>query len=155
MLAGSFSLPAAAAPAAGTILVNVDDAKLLHLSQPAAKVFVANPDIADLQAPDPSTVIIFGKKVGMTRVFAFTIGGAISSYRVVVTRSTGQMGAALRTAVPNASVSLQGTPNGVIANGDVATALDALRVETRPISSSPMASIRHSTSTSAPRPRSI
>jgi len=121
--------PAYAARIAGTIQVDVDDAKLLKLPEPATKVFVANPDIADLQAPDADDVIVFGKKPGTTKVFAFSSEGTVSSFIVVVSRATDAMGDAIQRALPDAAVDLHGTPNGVIATGSVANPLEASRVK--------------------------
>src|ERR1700722_1157876 len=64
--------------------IEADKAQLVQLPEPAKTVFVANPEIADVQVPTPSTVLIYGKKAGTTTVFAITETGTITSYAVKV-----------------------------------------------------------------------
>jgi pilus assembly protein CpaC len=109
--------------------IEADKAQLIQLSEPAKTVFVANPEIADVQVPTPSTVLIYGKKAGATTVFAITETGAISSYTIKVTRPVGDIAAAIHGSVPNAQVSVTATPDGVTVSGSVASPRDAERVK--------------------------
>ena len=59
--------------------VDADQAQVIHLSEPAKTVFVANPDIADVQVPTPTSFLVYGKKPGTTTVFAISESGATIS----------------------------------------------------------------------------
>src|ERR1700686_685043 len=75
--------PTADAPPSTPLVVDVDGAQLIDLREPAATVFVANPEIADVQVPGgPNTTkfVLFGKKAGSTTVVALAHSGHISSY---------------------------------------------------------------------------
>ncbi|MDR3518767.1 MAG: type II and III secretion system protein family protein [Azospirillaceae bacterium] len=123
----------AAAPHSGdrggdrdTITIDVDDGQTLHLSEPAAQVFVANPDIADIQAPAPTTVLVLGKKPGRTALIALDANGAqIARYRITVQIATGPLKDRLAQQFPTAAVQIQATGQSVILTGKVMTPSDA------------------------------
>ena len=54
-----------------TISIDVNKAQLVSLPGPASTVFVANPDIADVQVPNRKSFLVFGKQAGSTVVYAF------------------------------------------------------------------------------------
>src|SRR5690606_7023599 len=49
-----------------TVSLAVGEGQLIRLSQPAATVFVANPEIADVQVPDGTAIFVLGKRSGTT-----------------------------------------------------------------------------------------
>jgi pilus assembly protein CpaC len=108
------------------ILIEVDKAEVIRLPQPAAKVFVADPDIADLRVLDPSSIIVFGKKAGTTSVLAFSRSGGTKRYIVEVERQTSNIEQTIEHAVPGADVGVASTPNGVTISGGVRSPHDAL-----------------------------
>ena len=108
-----------------SLTIEVSKARLIHLPAPATTVFIADPSIADVQVPDPSSFIIFGKKPGSTRAYAFTSKNEVASYTVHVVRPTSDLVQGLKAAVPGAAVDVSGTPGGVIVTGRVATPLEA------------------------------
>ncbi len=67
--------------------------------------------------PNSTTVIVFGKKAGTTRAYAFNGSKQIASYAVHVVRPVGDIERALKEAVPGASVDVTGTPSGIVVNG--------------------------------------
>ena len=114
---------------ARSITVEVSKAKLIHLPAAATTVFIADPDIADVQAPNPGSFIVFGKKPGSTRAYAFTDESQIASYTVHVIRPTGEIEQELKRVAPGAAVNVSSTPGGIVVDGRVATALDAQKVK--------------------------
>ena len=70
------------------ILVEVDKAELIRLPQPAAKVFIADPDIADVKAINPSSIIVYGKKARYDERVCVSRRAAGRS--VISSRSTGR-----------------------------------------------------------------
>lgn len=65
--AGLAAAPAAAVDAT-PINVNVNMARILRISAPAATVIVGNPGIADVTIQDPKTLILTGKSFGQTNL---------------------------------------------------------------------------------------
>ena len=102
---------------------------MIHLSEPAKTVFVANPDIADVQVPTPTSFLVYGKKPGTTTVFAISESGATISYTVHVSRPASEISGAVHTAVPSAKVRVTGTPAGVTISGSVDSPRDAERLK--------------------------
>jgi pilus assembly protein CpaC len=68
---------AAAAAASNTLQISTNRGRLVTLSRPMTDVFVANPDIADVQVRSPTQLYVFGKKSGETTVSATAKGGAV------------------------------------------------------------------------------
>lgn len=71
--------PLVSAPAAaqdGTpINVNVNMARILRISAPAATVVVGNPGVADVTIQDPQTLILTGKSYGQTNLIVLDAAG--------------------------------------------------------------------------------
>jgi pilus assembly protein CpaC len=112
-----------------SIGLEVDKAAVIPLAEPATTVFVASPDIADVQIASPANVLVYGKKPGATTVFVVTQSGT-ESYPVSVSRPIGEVAAAIRRQVPNAQISVAGAPNGIAISGHVASPLEAEQVKT-------------------------
>ena len=53
-----------------TLTIEVRKGQVIRLPQPAATVFVADPEIADVQAQSPSIVYLFGRRAGSTSLYA-------------------------------------------------------------------------------------
>ena len=71
------------AQAPAPVYVAVDGSLLLTLTEPARKVAVANPAIADVQVISPAQMLIVGKASGVTSLMIFT-GKALQSYNLIV-----------------------------------------------------------------------
>ncbi len=52
------------------VQIEVGKGQVIRLPRPAATVFVADPEIADVQAQSPSIIYLFGRKAGSTSLFA-------------------------------------------------------------------------------------
>jgi pilus assembly protein CpaC len=52
------------------VMVEVGKGVLVRLERPASSVFVADPDVADVQAKSPTLIYLFGKSSGETTLFA-------------------------------------------------------------------------------------
>ncbi|UVK50293.1 type II and III secretion system protein family protein (plasmid) [Mesorhizobium sp. AR02] len=102
--------------------------KTVHLPAAAATIFVADPAIADYQAPSSKTIFVFGKKSGQTSLFALDENGeALAEFRIVVTQPIGELRAMLRDQVGDYPIRVSYTPRGAILSG---TAPDAETVDT-------------------------
>ncbi|WP_439396975.1 type II and III secretion system protein family protein [Bradyrhizobium sp. PMVTL-01] len=112
----------------GTLNLTSSQGRTVHLSAPAATIFVADPTIADYQAPSSSTIFVFGKKSGRTSLFALNENGeALAELRVVVTQPIEDLRAALKAKVGDYPIQVSYTPRGAILSG---TAPNADVVET-------------------------
>ncbi|ODR93208.1 type II and III secretion system protein family protein [Sinorhizobium alkalisoli] len=100
----------------------------VRLPAPAATIFVADPTIADYQAPSSETIFVFGKKPGRTTLFALNDKGvALAQVQIVVTDPIGDLRAMLRDQVGDYPIRVKYTPRGAILSG---TAPDAEAVDT-------------------------
>lgn len=73
----------AAAQATAPVYIAVDGSLLLTLTEPARKVAVANPAIADVQVISPAQLLIVGKASGVTSLMIFS-AKARQSYNLIV-----------------------------------------------------------------------
>jgi pilus assembly protein CpaC len=71
------------AQAPAPVYITVDGSLLLSLAEPARKVAVANPAIADVQVISPAQLLIVGKASGVTSLMIFS-GKALQSYNLIV-----------------------------------------------------------------------
>lgn len=111
------------------IRVAVSTGQLVHLPRAAKNVFIADPNIADLQVPSPQDVFVYGKKTGTTSFYALDDGGSvILNASVVVTYNVGDLRRLLLQEAPNAAINVESTPGGIVLSGVVANAEIAERV---------------------------
>jgi pilus assembly protein CpaC len=73
----------ARAQAPAPVYIAVDSSLLLTLIEPARKVAVANPGIADVQVISPAQLLIVGKTSGVTSLMIFS-GKGLQSYNLIV-----------------------------------------------------------------------
>ncbi len=112
--------PPRAAPSSinGTLVLSSSLGKTIHLPGPAASIFVADPTIADYQAPSNTTIFVFGKKSGRTSLFALNDNGeALAEFRVIVKDPIEDLRAMLKAQVGDYPIQVSYTPRGAILNG--------------------------------------
>ncbi|WP_410712109.1 type II and III secretion system protein family protein [Bradyrhizobium sp. BEA-2-5] len=112
--------PPRAAPEgiSGTLNISSSLGKTIHLPAPAASIFVADPTIADYQAPSNKTIFVFGKKSGRTSLFALNDNGeALAELRVVVSQPIEDLRATLKAQVGDYPIQVSYTPRGAILSG--------------------------------------
>jgi pilus assembly protein CpaC len=120
------------APETTALIIDVDGAQMIEMRERASTVFVANPDIADVQVPastNGSQILVFGKKAGSTTVFALTRGGIVRRFAVTVQRPVAQIMAALNLAAPSARIKVSSTPNGLDVTGEADSPRDAQQLK--------------------------
>lgn len=115
--------------------IELDKGQLVRLNGTAKSVFVANPDVADIQMLSPDSLMVFGKKTGETTLVATgNDDHTLLNQRVTVTQNLDGLKQALKAMVPNGTISAQAVPNGIVLAGNVANAgeaEDARRVAAR------------------------
>jgi pilus assembly protein CpaC len=118
--------PVALAQDRGFLGLDVGEGALLRLEAPAATVFVAHPDVADVQIAGPRTIFLFGQAPGRTTFFALdSDGGPLMQRAITVTRDLGPLRALLASRFPNAGVRLSAGPGSIMVEGAAASALEA------------------------------
>jgi Flp pilus assembly secretin CpaC len=86
------------------LYLSKDKSQLVDLREPAAKVAVTNPGIADVQVISPNQILVMGRAVGVTSMVVFS-DKAVRNFDVVVHPSP--MGEV-------AAQPLRGAPHGVL-----------------------------------------
>jgi pilus assembly protein CpaC len=128
-LAGTLA-PAGAAPkviaASGApLVVDVGKGQLVHLEHAAATVFVADPDIADVQVKSPSLVYVFGKSGGETTLFAVGENDEVLvSMNVRVTYDIARVEEAIHKMAPRSAVSVNSVDDSLVLEGTVYSAAE-------------------------------
>lgn len=127
-----------AGSATPTLNISVDHGVPLTLSAPATSVFIANPDIADVQVMSPTSIMIFGKRTGETTFMASDSNGRTLAQRtVVVLQDLSGLRQELDAAIPGNKIKLQTLPNGIVMTGearDAGAVADAYRLAQRYLS---------------------
>ncbi len=115
--------------------VSVDHGVSLTLSAPAASIFIANPDIADVQVMSPTSIMIFGKRTGETTFMASDGSGNTLSHRtVIVLQDLADLRQEMDVAIPGNKIKIQSLPNGIVLTGeahDPAAVADAYKLAQR------------------------
>ena len=113
-----------------TLQVATNRGRLINLPRPMSDLFVANPDIADVQVRSPTQLYVFGKKSGETTISATSKAGAVVYAATVrVGNNFDSLGQMLSMAMPDADITPT-TMNGVVLlTGTVASPEDAAEAE--------------------------
>src|SRR5438132_9303384 len=107
----------------GRIVLEVNKGTLIRLSGPAATVFVANPDIADVQVKSPTLVYISAKAPGETVIYAVDAADAVLlNAPILVEHDLSRLRSSLRQLAPGERVSAESIDGNLVLNGVVADA---------------------------------
>ncbi|MDD3371268.1 MAG: type II and III secretion system protein family protein [Alphaproteobacteria bacterium] len=133
LLLSASALPLRANAATTSLLV--DHGAPLTLNAPASSVFVANPDIADVQVLSPTQIMLFGKRTGETTFIATDNAGHILSQRtLIVSQDLSALREELKAALPGNNIKVKTVPNGIIMTGtahDAVSVADAYKIAMR------------------------
>jgi pilus assembly protein CpaC len=117
------------------IQIERDEGTLIRLDQPAASVFVANPDIADVAVKSPRLIYVLGKKSGETTLYAVDEAEhVIMSSTIVVSHNLSRLVEEMKRVVPDGDITAHSVDAGIVLEGAVSTAAeaeDARRLATR------------------------
>ena len=99
---------------------------VIDLPRDIKDVLVADPTIANAVVRTSRRAYIIGVRVGQTNVFFFDADGQqIGGLDIAVTRNLGGLRAALKQALPNAEIQVEGLGEGVVLTGSVANAAES------------------------------
>jgi len=133
-LAGALTLavaPLAAAPkvintAGAPLVVEVGKGQLVHLDHPAATVFVADPDVADVQVKSPVLVYLFGKSGGETTLYAVGENDEVVLNAAVSVRyDVARVEEAIHQMAPRSAVAVHSIDDSLVLEGTVYSAAEA------------------------------
>src|SRR6185437_5523366 len=99
---------------------------VIDLPRDIKDVLVADPKIANAVVRSAQRAYIIGAAVGQTNIVFFdSAGQQIVAYDIAVTRDLNGVRAALKQAMPNADIRIEGLGEGVMLSGSVATPIEA------------------------------
>ena len=117
-------------PSEGALLIEVNKGTLIRLDRPAAEVFIANPDIADVQVKSNRVIYIFGKAQGETSFYALDKDDqTIFSSNVTVTRNLSALRSAYDRLLPGAPLKATMMGQLVVLEGNVSSPAEAAMAE--------------------------
>lgn len=112
------------------VQVNTNRGRLITLSRPMTDLFVANPEVADVQVRSPTQLYVFGKKTGETTISATSRSGAVVFAATVrVGNNFDSISSMLALAMPEAQIVSTPMNGMVLLTGTVAAPEDAAEAE--------------------------
>ncbi len=106
--------------------IEINRGALVRLQGPADTVFVANPEIADIQVKSPRLIYVFGKRAGETVLYAVDGNdNLLLNTRVVVTHNLQALRTAIGSAIPGGGVAISTAGDALVLNGSVNSAAQA------------------------------
>ena len=108
-------------------MLEVNKGTLIRLTAPAATVFIANPDIADVQVKSPSLIYISAKAPGETVIYAVDASDSVLlNSPVRVEHDLSRLRSSLRQLAPGERISANSVDGNLVLSG---IASDAGRAE--------------------------
>ncbi len=107
---------------ANALNLEVNKGQILHLPRPAVNIFIADPQIADIDVRSPNYVYVYGVGVGETTLHALDAEqNSILSITISVSHSTGELSNLLREILPDSKVTFKSINGGLLIRGTVDT----------------------------------
>ncbi|MGD9509899.1 MAG: type II and III secretion system protein family protein [Geminicoccaceae bacterium] len=129
------AVPGAGAPAAqaqtvfapaSDLVLEIRKGQLIRLDRPAAAVFVADPEVADVQAHSPTLVYVFGRRSGTTTLYAVDDSERVLlSRNIVVEHHLSGLQEVIREIAPDSRIEVRSVDGGIILDGAVRDAAKA------------------------------
>ena len=106
-----------------TVTVEVNKGAVVTLPRAASTLFVANPEVADIQMKSPRLIYLMGKRPGDTTLFAVDEREQVfANIDVSVTHNLSRLKDAIRSLHPDASVRVSSIEGAVVLDGKVSSA---------------------------------
>jgi pilus assembly protein CpaC len=113
------------------VMLEANKGTLVRLAQPASTVFVADPEIADVQVKSPKLIYITAKSPGETVIYAVDAADKVLlNAPIRVTLDLSRLRQSLQQLVPAATIAAQSVGGDLVLSGAVATAGEAEKVQT-------------------------
>jgi pilus assembly protein CpaC len=109
-----------------TLRIEVRKGQVIRLPSPAATVFVADPEIADVQAQSPSIVYLFGRRAGSTSLYAVGENDQVLlRTMIVVEHNLSALREAIDQLAPGNRVQASSVDGSIVLDGTVDTPVQA------------------------------
>ena len=104
-----------------TVRVELGKGRVIRLPRPAATVFVADPQIADVQAQSPSIIYLFGRRAGQTSLYAVDENDTLLvRANITVDHNLSGLRQAIRQLLPDSEVEVSTVDGSIVLEGSVA-----------------------------------
>jgi len=114
----------------GAMTLETGQGRILRFDQDVASVFVANPDIADVQVVSPGVIYLFGKQAGDTNLIALGADErSQASLRLQIRDGDNQATQALRGVDGDSQIRLRMAGNQLVAEGSSPTLEGAMATQ--------------------------
>ena len=111
------------AESAKTIHIDTDNAEIIKFENGVSEVFIANPEIADVQLSNRNTVYLFGKSSGTTKLIALDPKGKeVLNAEVIVSPNLSHFKKLISAYDPHGLVEVTSLPGGILLEGMVDSA---------------------------------
>jgi pilus assembly protein CpaC len=108
------------------LALGIGKSVVIDLPRDIKDVLVADPKIANAVVRSAQRAYIIGAAVGQTNIVFFDAAGQqIAAYDIAVKRDLNGVRAALKQAMPNADIQIEGIGEGVVLSGSVSTPIEA------------------------------
>src|SRR5256884_1077326 len=108
------------------ILLEAGKGTLIRLPRPAATVFIANPDVADVQVKSPSMIYVNAKTPGETVLYAVDADdNVLLNAPIRVEHDVSRLRESLHALIPGENVAVESVDGSLVLKGNVSTALRA------------------------------
>lgn len=108
------------------IMLEASKGTLIRLDRPASTVFVADPEVADVQVKSPRLVYLMAKQPGETVIYAVDREERVLlNRRIAVNHNLSRLRATLNKMLPGSDVSVETMDKTLVLSGHVLTAKDA------------------------------
>jgi pilus assembly protein CpaC len=116
-------------PAKGPpILLEAEKGTLIRLPRPAATVFIANPDVADVQVKSPSMIYVNAKTPGETVLYAVDADdNVLLNAPIRVEHDVSRLRESLHALIPGENVAVESVDGSLVLKGNVSSASRAER----------------------------
>lgn len=117
-------------PPTGTpVVLEAGKGTLIRLPRPAGTVFIANPDVADVQVKSPSLIYVTAKAPGQTALYAVDAEDRVLlNTPVRVEHDLSRVRQSLSAIAPGENVTVSSVDNSLVLSGNVSSAGRAERV---------------------------
>jgi pilus assembly protein CpaC len=126
-------------PTGAPITLDVSKGIIIRLDRPCSSVFIADPDIADVQLKSPTVLYIMGKGAGETTIYAVDQQDAVLlNSRVQVNQDVDRLERDIRQIDPSGRVRAKAVDDSIVLEGSVTDAAqgdDIRKIATRYVAS--------------------
>jgi len=114
-------------PEAGAVLrLEASKGLLIRLDRAASAVFIADPEVADIQVKSPRLIYLSGKRSGETTLYAVDDEERVlANQRVLVEHDITKLRDSLRAMLPDSAIRVQSIDSNIVLTGMVRTPSDS------------------------------